>query len=614
MTINIINCPACGTFLLDDTAECHSCGHILNADRATAPERNLLPTDQAVDDDMEVCSNCGESCRKGLVRCWNCGAFTRPEIEAMHRQRVESGSEEVDRNFDLPVLDATSITEADSRRHRHLATPEALLEALPVAREEGDGSDDFELSEDVQLSDIDEDAFDLADDIYLQSGGETGVEAPLPLDSSPSTEAIPSMPLAGGAESETETIPLLSPDALPSGDQDAATPIPSLEQSAAGSLAAAVPDSKPGLSPEDELLKIAAEEEAEISKVRKGQRTKDSFVVFCPQGHRIRVRERFRGKSGKCPRCASVFIVPRKQHPQPKKRTDVEISTIEGGDSKSNTGRYAKWLSDIHLHTIIPEKLKLKADSLANDFQPVDVGLGKDGIFVATLVAAAGLFGSAAKKKPAVRLAMLEYFTNPEASPEGATVAAKRIIARDACPQFVLVQPAPVGTESLFGDIPIFGTGRIAVRIPRSSDEKNSQYMSFSLSEFREFADALRTLCGVEGFSTNAEIPLTEQYDTHMCHYGGTPVLDLRQLEYYQKDGGFKLEVNGWRCSTCGIVVSEEARKKEKLGGENGKGIAKAKCPKCGQKFGSNPLLKLVETAAPAPHAAAETPASDTPT
>ena len=49
----------------------------------------------------------------------------------------------------------------------------------------------------------------------------------------------------------------------------------------------------------------------------------------------------------------------------------------------------------------------------------------------------------------------------------------------------------------------------------------------------------------------------------------------------------------GYRCGNCGIEISEDARKKEKIGGSNGKGIAKAKCPKCKGKMGSHPLYSL---------------------
>ena len=72
MAIQIINCPSCDTFLLDDTGECPECGHVVNADRAAKTQHQSLPTDAAVDGDMEACPKCGETCRQGLVRCWSC--------------------------------------------------------------------------------------------------------------------------------------------------------------------------------------------------------------------------------------------------------------------------------------------------------------------------------------------------------------------------------------------------------------------------------------------------------------------------------------------------------------------------------------------------------------
>lgn len=609
MAIQIINCPECGTFLLDDTAECHACGHILNANRAGVTKRRSLPTDHAVDQDMEVCTTCGESVRTGLVRCWNCGSFTRPEIERAYRERVESTGEGFDRSFDLPELNATSVTEEDSLTRR-ASTPENLLDSLPMAREENDGADDFELSEDVHMSDIDEDAFELGQQIQLRTGdADAPVYSMEPMESS-------SVPLSMAADHEMETIPLMSTAAEP----DTASEVPSLSETIPPLGEAGPPSTekpaaaeKAPLTPEDELLKIAADEEKEISQVRKGMRTKDSFVVFCPQGHRIRVREKFRGKTGKCPRCESVFIVPQKSSPKPKKKTDVEISTVGGEAAPAGViGRYSRWLNDIHLHTVVPEKLKIKADSLLNDFTSVDIGFSANEILVVTLVASGGLFGGAAKKKPAIRAAMLEYFTNPDALVEGLTAATKRVIPREAFGQLALAQPVPAGTESLFGNIPIFGTGRIAVRLPRLPEDKGNPYLSFSLSEFRAFAMALQSVCGIEAFGSNSEVPISEQYESFKCHYSENPVRSLQQLEYYQKDTNIKLEVSGWKCSMCGLIVSEEARKKEKIGGLNGKGIAKAKCPKCTQKFGSNPMYAIADTAPPptvAATAADEAPA-----
>ena len=144
--------------------------------------------------------------------------------------------------------------------------------------------------------------------------------------------------------------------------------------------------SAPKATPDDELLKIAADEEAEIARVRKAATTKDTFVVFCPQGHRIRVREKFRGKTGKCPKCESTFVVPLKPKPNAKKKTDSEMATVTEGDAgaASNSGRYARWLTDVRLHTVVPEKLKLKADSLLNEFQSVDLGIAADDMLLVT--------------------------------------------------------------------------------------------------------------------------------------------------------------------------------------------------------------------------------------
>lgn len=583
MAIQIINCPACGTFLLDDTAGCHACGHVLRAHEIGAAAPTALPTDQAVDDDMEICATCGESCRKGLVRCWNCGSFTRPEIEAAYRQRSDSSSVVGDRDFDLPELDASMVTEEDSMQRRSPSTPEDLLAAPPMAREEDDGMDDFELSEDVTLSESDDSAFDLSDTFQLQADApaeSTGYS----LGPVPDVPTAPATPAA-----EMDTIPLLSNPAAAEEGNPFATGAPAQTPAKAET---------PAPTPEDELLKIAADEEAEISQVKKGMRSKNSFVVFCPQGHRIRVREKFRGKTGKCPKCMSVFIVPQKSSPKPEKKTDVEIP-VAGAAGAAPTGRYARWLDDVHLHQVIPEKLKIKADSLLNEFQGVDLGFSAEEILLVTLVTSAGLFGSVAKKKPTVRAAMLEYFQKADASPDSAPVATKRVMSRDTLGQLLLVQPVPTGMESLFGSIPVFGTGRIAVRLPRLPDEKATPYLSFTLSEFRAFSQALQTVCGIEAFGTNSEIPLSDTYQTFKCHYSENPVRALQHLDYYQKDPAIKLEISGWKCGTCGLIVSEDARKKEKIGGLNGKGIAKAKCPKCSQKFGSNPMYVISEPAAP---------------
>ncbi|MCA9060927.1 MAG: hypothetical protein KDA85_20585, partial [Planctomycetaceae bacterium] len=70
-------------------------------------------------------------------------------------------------------------------------------------------------------------------------------------------------------------------------------------------------------------------------------------------------------------------------------------------------------------------------------------------------------------------------------------------------------------------------------------------------------------------------------------------VESVREVQWYQNDPAFELELTGYRCTACRTVVSEEGRAKNKLGGANGKGIAKAKCPKCSAKFGGDPQYRI---------------------
>ena len=334
----------------------------------------------------------------------------------------------------------------------------------------------------------------------------------------------------------------------------------------------------------EELLKIAADEEKDIQRVRLTQRSKDTFVIFCPQGCRIRVKEKHRGMSGKCPRCQSEFVVPKK--PVPKKVENADDSKAEPVVSS----RYKKWLAEIRLHTVDPQKLRIKADSLLNECQAIDLGFSADDLLVATLIA--GKFGANLKKTPPIRQAMIEHFLK-QGTVETLTIAAKKTYTKELLAQFTVAQPAPIGTESLFGDIPVFGVNRIAVRIPKMSDDPHPRYLSFCLSEFRAFVEGMQSVCGIENFGTNVKVPLSDEYATFKCHVSQAPVLELAGVNYYEKDPGFKLEVSGWRCAACGIVISEAARAETKLGGANGKGIAKAKCPKCTLKFGSLTLYQL---------------------
>jgi len=139
----------------------------------------------------------------------------------------------------------------------------------------------------------------------------------------------------------------------------------------------------------------------------------------------------------------------------------------------------------------------------------------------------------------------------------------------------------------------VFGDGRIAVRLPKLDETSNPQFLSFNLSEFRRFSKILEEFYGLRGFGSESGIPLEDVYSDRLCHFSDQPLRILENLELYKNDPGFKLTKIGHKCAGCGLVFSEESREKEKIGGKDGKKIAKAKCPKCQKLIGDLPLYAL---------------------
>lgn len=583
MTISIVTCPKCGALVLGDTPECYACHHVLHSS-APAVGRTSLPTDAAVAEDLETCTQCGETYRKGLVRCWSCGSFTRQEIADAYQSMMAA---QIGRTVGERVL----ISEA-SVSDTNPFSPDELM-ARQRAYAAGGNDQDFEVS----ASD-DDFEFELADSVAL------GESTAPPISEDDAYRLVssnePPMPPAPPPPVAMEVPEEATPSLMPQPAEEAAEPIPPIAEAPAAESKSEAMSPPPAAAAGDALLDIAKAEEAEITRVKKDYRNKlrGSFLVYCPMGCRIRVQEKHRGKSGKCPRCGSVYVVPLKKKEQPKAEGEAAAPVVEL--------KWKGWMEDVHLHSVVPQKLRIKADSLLNEFTEVDVGFSNDGLLQVTLVTSAGMFGANLKKKPTLRAAIQEHLKTV-GKVEGLPAPAHRVIATEALSQITVVQPCPPDVESLFGNIPVFGANRIAVRVSKALEDGSTPYYSFALSQFRQFVKFLDEVCGVSGLGANTEVPLTDNYNTLKCHYTDTPVRELQSLSYYEKDKSFKLKQTGWRCGGCGLVVSEDGRKKEKIGGLNGRGIAKAKCPKCGKKFGSNPLYE-VEAAAPteAPAAPAE--------
>jgi uncharacterized protein with PIN domain len=579
MNITILTCPQCNAMVLSDAARCHVCDHVLNEQHAEPEQTPALPTDHAVAEDLETCHDCGETYRRGLVRCWNCGSFTRDDIRDAYQRMTSDPNRGQGKSYGTDAGEEIEIELAPVVTQRVGPWKVSALPVEPLATEEETAASDDDFS--FELAD----SFQMTDAVIADRTEEEPAYYGLATPEAEEEEPEPEIPLLAQVDEATPTeIPSLEPTAPPE-RKPAAERVP---------------------APEEALLQIAQEEEADVEKSKKSitNKLRGGFVVFCPMGCRVRVQDRHRGKAGRCPKCNAVFFVP-KHKPKPK----VVAATEEAGATApaASTEKWRNYLAEVHLHQVVPQKLRIKPDSLLNEFQLVDVVFSEDGLLLVTLVDKPGFMGANLKKKPALRTAMQEHLRKAGVA-EGSPAAATRLITREQLAQLVMAQPSPADVESLFGDIPVFGGGRIAVKLPRVAEDPATPYLSFRLSEFRQFVAGL-AVAGVEGFGAETDVPVTESYNTTACHYSEAPVRELLAIDYYQKDPALPLKVVGWRCGGCGLVVSEDSRKKEKIGGLNGKGIASAKCPKCKAKFGKNPLYEVAPAAAPTP-APAAAPAS----
>lgn len=157
--------------------------------------------------------------------------------------------------------------------------------------------------------------------------------------------------------------------------------------------------------------------------------------------------------------------------------------------------------------------------------------------------------------------------------------------------QIRIVQPIVSADHSMFAGVPVFGEGRIAVRLPKQGD--NPQFVSFSLSEFRRFSRILEEFYGMRSFGADSGIPLADVFTERFDHFSDQPLHILENVEFYKNDKDLTLKVIAHKCAGCGLIMSEESREKEKIGGKDGKKLAKTNCPKCQKPFGDIPLYGL---------------------
>ena len=561
MSVSIVTCPECKSLLLSDTAQCPNCHHVLHSNQSVNLSELKTHSQVMGSSSNEVaCPDCGEMVRKELVRCYQCGAFLRKEMAESYQRMRETASE---------VATPTLREVSHAPRTIPSAAPSTDSADLPPLADD----DDFALGTGVSAVPSGQTAE--GDNTY-------SLDAPALSTSSatPVSAELPDVPMDDAKPGDKKTSELGTESSL------------SHSEATAGDL----------------LLDIAKQEETESESRRKqrGKRkpgdTRTGFVIFCPWGHQIEVQEKHRGQMGKCPRCKAAFIVPHA-------RLDgkpAEVAPAESAATSASTetagalvaGKFTRWLQDVHIHSLDPTKLKLKPGSLESTFETQDLGFGLDGLLLLSLSKKGGLFGGADKKKPEARDAAVAHLAAGKPLSE-LQVAAQRLFDPNAIKQIQVVQPVVYAHESMFAGIPVFGSNRIAVRLPKPAEGNELLFASFCLSEFREFAKQMDKVFGVQGFGEDVGVPMSDKLAEHKCHYTEMTFSALENFEYHQADPNIKLAIVGRKCEGCGLIVSEDGRKKEKLGGVDGKGIAKAKCPKCQKKFGSITFYAVDSTAAP---------------
>jgi hypothetical protein len=583
MAVSIKTCPSCKTLLLNDTVQCPSCQHVIDPNRHE--KISVQPSHSAMVSETKenACTKCGEMVRIGLVRCWNCGNFMKEEIAESYQKMRQAPAPVI--YSDLPA------DEIEDRSNEQLEDDMSTEAKGPVfAGDEDFVSDDggFEVAEGVVVTsapaktESESDAYDLARTSEAPTDDAEEKQA-----SSPADDAADSEEIQPDAEKQTA-------------DDQSEQTVESHSVATGG----------------DALLQVALEEEAESTQPHStGRRSgtakpryPDGILIYCPNGHRVEVRERHRGMTGRCPHCKSTFYVPQisddpDADQQPESSTAAAAPTADS-PATAAAGQYQHWLAEVHVHTVNSKKLKLKPGSLEKDFELIDFGFSGENILAIKLSSGKGSKkkgrlgrkkegkGEAASEEATPRDQMLNHLREGKPLKE-LPADAHHVLDSEAVQQIKIAQPILYAHESMFAGVRVFGDGRIAVWLPTMEEDGHPRCASFLLSQFREFSEFLDELFGIKGLGEDCDIPLTDSYNEQKCQFSDEPLAHLKAVDYYQADPTFSLQLLGWKCEGCGIFVSEDARKKEKIGGPKPNSVPKAKCSKCKKKFGNNPLYAL---------------------
>jgi len=522
--------------LLDDTIQCPNCDEMLDQNLAVQTESNEVSS-TSEDSPDRPCPECGEMVRTGLVRCWNCSTFMRSEIAALYQQMQST---------DRPVIYSQPQMDHED------------FSSLEDAEEVVAGDQEFELSSEFRLETSSPSKKDSTNSVTKNTVTKNTVTKDTVTKKETATdESNQNLPdEKSNGMSSKENLETATSESTQSDDETQAF----MNEFVTSRSSKSNPRSNPG-----------------------NGKVVDGVRVYCPNGHRIIVQERHRGLTGRCPKCKSSFVVPGSNSGM----QDAESTEREQQDDSSIAGKFQYWVHDVIYHEINPERLRLKAGSMKKNGKAKDLGFSEDTLLIVSLDKKGGTITNRTKANE-IRSQIHQHLKENGKLEKVPVGSCESISLEQFKKSLKIVLPAENPEDSMFAGIPVFGEGRVVVRIPAKRDSKELRFLSLSLSTYRQLHKILTSFFGMTEFGSELDIPLKDEFREFPCFYSSEMVRFFKHgTDYQQADPAYKLKRVGRQCSHCKMVVSEEARKKEKFGGSGGKALAKTNCPKCQNLFGT---------------------------